>query len=417
MLEQLKPFYPQIRRVQNLATQRVSYEYAYSFSDPDGFWSIPSPTLHHPITDKMDSYGYFGVLSTPTINRHWSFTTKSLRSEADEEDSQVQAEKPVPRSFDALVKPAVPSSCVSEDMESFLSSGPLAEWKTQVHGQPVGRYLSVDPEIFQQTSFIKWDAHTLLPSIDYKARLVARDTFSALDMLRAQEDKTRELLVNWNKPYVWNREKGVERDELGELVEAAEGLTLEESVSKEDLRTELHMRSRLNNLVISQLVHQSKVIVALQSEVRLQLRELFLYKTLNASSNKTLLSVLQNSRISVPSLFGPVPDYYKHKITHHGDFPSLKPPVAFRISGPLPKKKFPGGPSGNRGFISSEKNVSFQHAARGQSRLTRGSKNFKRGGRPKPTQVSQLATRGAAPKSRGRSRGGKALRGARGKRR
>ena len=102
----------------------------------------------------------------------------------------------------------MPSSCVSEDMESFLSSGPLAEWKTQVHGQPVGRYLSVDPEIFQQTSFIKWEAHTLLPSIDYKARLVARDTFSALDMLRAQEDKTRELLVNWNKPYVWNKEKG-----------------------------------------------------------------------------------------------------------------------------------------------------------------------------------------------------------------
>merc|ERR1712142_310720 len=114
-------------------------------------------------------------------------------------------------------------------------------------------------------------------------------------MLRAQEDKTRDLLVNWNKPCVWDRKKGVERDELGELVEAAEGLTLEESVTKEDLLTELHMRSRLNNLAISQLVHQGKVIVALQSEVRLQIRELLLYKTLNASSNKTLLSVLQNS--------------------------------------------------------------------------------------------------------------------------
>ena len=154
MLEQLKPFYPQIRKVQNLATQRVSFEYAYSFSDPDGFWSIPSPTLHNPITEKKDSFGSFGVLPTPTINKHWSFTTKSLKSEAEEEDSQAQAEKSAPRSFDALVKPAVPSSCVSEDMESFLSSGPLAEWKTQVHGQPVGRYLSVDPEIFQQTSLL-----------------------------------------------------------------------------------------------------------------------------------------------------------------------------------------------------------------------------------------------------------------------
>ena len=193
-------------------------------------------------------------------------------------------------------------------------------------------------------------------------------------------------------------------------------LNLEDSVTKDDLLTELHMRSRLNNLAISQLVHQGKVIVALQSEVKLQMRELLLYKSLNASSNKTLLNVLQNSRISVPSLFGPVPDYYKHKMTHQGDFPSLKPPVAFRISGPLPKKKkFPGGPSGNRGSFSSERQFSTQHAARGQSRLTRGSKNFKRGGRTKSTLVSQPATRGAAPRSRGRPRGGKAFRGARGK--
>ena len=122
-------------------------------------------------------------------------------------------------------------------------------------------------------------------------------------MLRAQEDKTRDLLVNWNKPYVWDRHSGVKRDEHGELLAALDGLTLEDSVTKEDLLIELHMRSRLNNLAINQLVHQGKVIVALQAEVRLQMRELLLFKSLNVGSNKVLLNVLQNSRISVPTLF------------------------------------------------------------------------------------------------------------------
>ena len=101
ILEQLRPFYPQIKRVQNSATQKVSYEYAFSFSDPDGFWSVPEPALYHPIANKLDTYGYFGVLFTPTINRYWSFTTKPLMSEAEEEDSQAQAVRPVARSFDS----------------------------------------------------------------------------------------------------------------------------------------------------------------------------------------------------------------------------------------------------------------------------------------------------------------------------
>ena len=135
--------------------------------------------------------------------------------------------------------------------------------------------------------------------------------------------------------------------------------------------------------------------------------------TFNQGSNKILLNALQNSRISVPTLFGPIPDFYKHKINHQGDFPSLKPPVSFRISGPLPKKKnFLGGPSGNRGSISFEKQSSMQRAVRGQPRLARGSKNFKRGGRPKSTHVLQPATRGTASRSRGRPRGGRASRGA-----
>ena len=121
-------------------------------------------------------------------------------------------------------------------------------------------------------------------------------------------------------------------------------LNLEDSVTKEDLLTELHMRSRLKNLAFSHLVHQGKIIIALQFEVRLQMRELLLYMSLNASSNKSLLNVLQNSRISVPSLFGPVPDFIKHKITHQGDFPLLNPPVAFSNLGfPSPEEEISWG--------------------------------------------------------------------------
>ena len=256
----------------------------------------------------------------------------------------------------------------------------------------------------------------MLPSIDYKARLAARDTFSTLDMLKAQEDKTRPLLVNWNNPCGWDKHKGVIKDENGEPVASVDGFTLADSVTKEDLLTELHMRSSLNSLAINQLEHQAKVIIALQAEVRLQMRESFLFKSLPSDSNKVLVNALHHSRLSVPSLFGPVPDYFKHRLLNHqGEFPSLKPPAAFRISGPPPKKKFRGGPSGNRGSLSSWRQVSSQRGARGQARRSRGSKNYKRGGRAYSAQVYQPATQEPATRGRGRSRGGKAFRGARGK--
>ena len=74
---------------------------------------------------------------------------------------------------------------------------------------------------------------------------------------------------------VWNRQSGVQKDEQGELVAALDGMTLEATVSKEDLIEEHHMRSRLFDLVIAQLVLQGKLLVALESEVKLTVRDLF----------------------------------------------------------------------------------------------------------------------------------------------
>ena len=90
------------------------------------------------------------------------------------DDPQTQAGKSAAKTMDSLYKPAVPDRFADEEMEVFLSSNPFVDWRSWVHGQPEGRYQSVDSDIFPTTPYIKWDAHTLLPSVEYKDRLAAR---------------------------------------------------------------------------------------------------------------------------------------------------------------------------------------------------------------------------------------------------
>ena len=149
---------------------------------------------------------------------------------------------------------------------------------------------------------------------------------------------------------------------------------------------------------MKQIEHQTKILIALQSEVRLQMRESFLYGSLPPGSNKILVESLHKSRLSVPTLFGPVPDGYKYKLLNHqSEFHSLKPPAAFRISGPSLKKKFRKGPSGNRGSLYSGEQAFWQRNARGQARGFRGTKNYKRGGKAYSTRVSRPATLDPSP--------------------
>ena len=412
ILEQLKPFYPQIRRVRSSDSLKTSLEYVFPWADPEGFWSVPKPTYILPHNNQPDRYGYFGVLNSPNITRYWTFTTQNVVTDVDSEAEQSQGEKTRFKSIDSLYKPAVPGRCSEESIEAFLSSKPLADWRNDIQGRPAARYLSLDGEVFRNTRYVKWESHTILPSVEFKARLAARDNYSAVDMLRVQNDKTKSLLVNWNKPYVWDRKTGLARDEAGELLQSLEGLTLEESVSKEDLIEELHMRSRLTELAIAQLVHQGKILVALQSEVKINLRDSFLNKLLK--QNPSLVEALQKSRISDPGLFGPVPDFYKYKIYNHNEFYGLTAPYIFSASNPLFRKKnFPSGPSGSRGTRQRSKSSPRQHVNR-QARRARGasSKNARQGGQGKTTRVSHPATRGgAASRSKSRPRGGKTKRG------
>ena len=217
----------------------------------------------------------------------------------------------------------------------------------------------------------------------------------------------RYCLTGTNRPS--GTETGLVRDENGELCQHLEGLTLEESVSKEDLIQELYVRSKLTGLAISQLDHQSNLIIAQQAEIKLMLRDLFFKQ--KHQSNSTLVEALQRSRISVPDLFGPVPDWYIHKIRHF-NFAGLHAPWVFSLSGPSAKgkksHKFPAGPSGYRGGSSRPKVVSKPHSNKLPKRSRGSSKNARGGGRGKSPRVSLPPTRGAtSAKSKIRTKGGK----------
>ena len=132
--------------------------FVFIHSDPDGFWFIPKPIYTLPLTGASDRYGYFGVLYSPTISKYWSFTTRPVVTEVGE-DNLNSAGRTTVKNMDSLHKPAVPGKCSDEDWEAFLSSNPLADGKSQVHGQPDGRYLTVVSDIFPTTRYFKWDAH------------------------------------------------------------------------------------------------------------------------------------------------------------------------------------------------------------------------------------------------------------------
>ena len=86
------------------------------------------------------------MLNTPTINKFWSFSSLPEVSELDEDETP--ASKSLLKKMDSLHRPAVPVEYLDEDLEKFLSSNPLADWRSQVQGGTEGRYLSVDPTVF-----------------------------------------------------------------------------------------------------------------------------------------------------------------------------------------------------------------------------------------------------------------------------
>ena len=157
-------------------------------------------------------------------------------------------------------------------------------------------------------------------------------------MLKAKEAKTRALFDNWNSQGVWVPETGIVKNENGNLVIPEEGALVAHSVSKEDLLRSLHRRADLNNLAISQLVHQSKLVSAMHIELKLHMREVVIYNAMPRSNNQILVESVRNSRLSTPLVFGPIPNSHRDRLRvypNEGQFVPVTPPSMVNFTAPV----------------------------------------------------------------------------------
>ena len=325
--------------------------------------------------------------------------------------------------MDVLAKPAVPGRCKELEMETFLSGKPLSRYSAKNSQIGPGRYMEVDEDIFPLHRYVKCDNNTLIPSVEYKTRLIARDCFSALDMLKAKEAKTRALFDNWNSQGSWVPETGIVKDENGNVVIPEDGALVADSVSKEDLLRELHRRADLNNLAISQLDHQSKLITAMHAELKIHMREVLLYNAMPRSSNQVLVESARNSRLSTPLVIGPIPNSHRDRLRVYpsqGQFVPFTPPALVNFTAPVRRQLFHEGWR-NTGGSPPRPQISQPRNLRGQFRRGRFSQDRSRGAStiapqaPQPSSSEASAGERGRGRGRGRSRGGKSSRRARGK--
>ena len=316
------------------------------------------------------------------------------------------------KGMDALAQSAVPGRCTDKEINTFLSSKPLTKYAYNHPVTGTGRQMEVDEEIFPGTRYVRCDSENLIPSLEHKSRLLARDGYTALDMLRAQEEKTKLLFSNWNSPGIWDPEKGISLNDDGTLVMPDSGAVLADSVSKEDLLRELYNKSDLSRLIISNVDHLTKLSVAMHAEIKIFMREIVLYNALPNNSNQPLVEIVRNSQLSVPQLFGPIPNSYRDKIKTfplQGTFKPFAPPSEIKFLAPVRKHTFRGQPNTRRGPPYRQ---SYQPRAakafkrgKGGNFISRPAKNQNRGGKLYSSLPPQSGTQQEGSRGRGRGRG------------
>ena len=416
-----KMYSTKIKELSNTITRDQSFVYDFDVPRENTFWATPKAAI------PSDEFGTFKILESPNISKNWSYSTEPQFEEVVEGGVYPPGVK-TDRYMDALAKPAVPGRCSDMGIDSFLSSRPLTKYAYNHAETGSGRQLEVDPEWFNPgTKFVRCDNENLIPSFEHKSRLVARDGYAALDMVRAQEDKTKLLFSNWNSPGIWSQEKGILTNDDGSLLMPDNGAILADSVTKEDLLQELYNRSDLSKLVIRNLEHLIKLAVASHAESKIFMRESFLYNALSINSNMQLIELARNSQLSSPLLFGPIPKSYREKIiTSHvtGAFKPFAPPAGeLRFQAPIRKHTF-------RNFSKTKRRPPVRQAftqaarpfkrARGGKFVARPAKNRNRGGKfysPQPPQPrNEQSSRGRGRGGgRGRGRGGKTSKRGRGR--
>ena len=355
LLEKVSPFFPnKVLTVVSNRTQKTKLKYFYDFTDSSSWWSKPGASdTFHPQSLVRDTYGYFAILNTPTINRNWKFSTLPEESIEHQEDSSDPRVSSSLFALDPLHKFPVPIGCLEEEFELFFHSDPLASYRPHTPtGGKAGRFFTLDPEVWANKNLVRVEGSTLLPSLEFKTRKAAVGGLSVLDMLKSLNDRSRPLLENWNKEFVWDKVEGIKKVEVEDIESAVGSLTLEESISKEDLRDELLLRTRVSELAITLLNHQHGILKAEHVEIKSCLRAYFL-SLVGPKKNPRLAESLLQSRFSSPNLFGKIPESFIHKIHWDQMFAGFSPPNGLIIPDPSKRKKFLVAPSDNRGSVRS----------------------------------------------------------------
>ena len=281
-----------------------------------------------------------------------------------------------------------------------------------------GKYLSLDPNVFRNVQNVKFEGHTLLPSLELKNRKAVLSSLPVIDMLKHLNVRTRSLLENWDKPLLWDSTVGL-LETSEESASDSPNLPLSETITKDQLRDELRLRTWGADAAVGLLDHQTKILIAQSAEIKIMLRTLLMEK-FDHSSNQRLSEALAKSRLSSPGLFGKIPESFAHKLEQAQPFPSFKAPEVVLFSGPPngKSKKFQGVPSGSRGVSSTGKSkkkssstLKNWSSGGGNSQLLHSENIQYAGGHAKTSRGSTRTTRGKASTRGSKSRGGRGARG------
>ena len=158
--------------------------------------------------------------------------------------------------------------------------------------------------VFKQP--IKWDTSWVLPSLELKTRLAAKDGLQSSSMIKDLSDRIGSLLSSLDDPYVWGP-SGLLCNEDGSFASAEGNVPLFDSLSKLDLAQELWIAFKQLQLVLLQQEHQVHILRAGETEAKLGMRTLVL-ATESSGQNPELKDRLLKTRLSSVGLFGPPPE-------------------------------------------------------------------------------------------------------------
>ena len=423
LLSFLQDYFSAIKPIQ-IAGKSPFLAYDYKFLWSLGFWKIPEVNTVKEgvcsLTMRKNQIGCFDKLVAPTLLNGYKpdlkvadWTSSTLAGQPT--DSQLDQDKE--SVVDSVSLQVVPGRCLSDpELNEFINAPPLTETHAKLGLAGKGRSISIDSDIFENNSSIKWNTNFIIPSMEYKLRLIAKDGASRSTMSNDLFNRVSSLLANWDSPHSWSK-KGIVQ-EAGNPVPRTDGKLLRESFSAEDFAEELEVIRKQLALIAIQDEHQFKLLSAAHAETKIGMREMVL--TPNDDHPK-LKKAVRNSRLSTASLFGPIPDpltfrigqstaplYVKVKSVVNYPAPSAGKPVT--IPRPVQKQPNRGGSSakyrgGRRAifFNPPARQTQQQHAshfnnpkAPKNSRGGRGAKN--------PQGRAQRKTR---PPSRGRGGRGK----------